>query len=225
MTHPALRPLGALRKECGRNHPAGCCRGKEKLKNICVYGASSTAIDKAFLNAAYDLGAEIARRGYGLVFGAGNTGVMGAAARGAHSAQGQVTGILPTFMAEIPDIAYEDCDQLILTETMRERKQMLEDLSDAYVAAPGGIGTLEEFFEILVLKQLQRQNKPLVLLNTQDYYRPLIALLEACVREKFSGPSIMGLFGVASTPAAAVLYIEKYVPLPLNDKWHAVRDS
>lgn len=195
------------------------------MKNICVYGASSTAIDKVYLDAAYELGRQIAEHGYGLVFGAGDTGVMGAAARGAHSVQGRVIGVLPTFMAEVPDIAYPDCDELIVTETMRERKKTLEELSIAYVTAPGGIGTFEEFFEILVLKQLQQHEKALVILNTQEYYRPLISLLDACIQQKFSSRSIRSLFGTASTPAEALSYIETYAFVPLVDKWHADKEQ
>ncbi|MBD5559143.1 MAG: TIGR00730 family Rossman fold protein [Clostridia bacterium] len=180
------------------------------MKNICVYGASSASIDKVYLDAAYELGRLIAERGYGLVFGAGDTGVMGACARGAHDAQGRVIGVLPIFMAEVPDISYQDCDELIVTETMRERKRKLEELSFAYVAAPGGIGTFEEFFEILTLKQLQRHEKALVVLNTQDYYRPLLTLLENCVKQHFAADSMLSLYGVASTPTEAVAYVETY---------------
>lgn len=192
------------------------------MKNICVYGASSTAIEKVYLDAAYELGRQIALHGYGLVFGGGDTGVMGAAARGARSAQGRIVGVLPAFMAKVPDIVYQDCDEVIITDTMRERKKTLEELSFAYVAAPGGIGTLEEFFEILTLKQLQRHEKALVLLNTQDYYRPLTALLEACVKEKFSAQSMLGLYAAASSPADVLNYIESYSYVPMTDKWHAV---
>lgn len=190
-------------------------------KNICVYGASSNAIDKAYLDAAYDLGRLIAERGYGLVFGAGDTGVMGAAARGAHSVQGRVIGVLPTFMAEVPHIAYKGCDKIIITDTMRKRKKTLEELSSAYIAAPGGIGTFEEFFEILTLKQLERHQKALVILNTQDYYAPLLHLLDACVSQKFASSNIQGLYSVASTPVEAMAFIETYQYEALPDAWHA----
>lgn len=190
------------------------------MKNICVYGASSDKIDKKYLDSAYELGRLIAQGGYGLVFGAGNIGVMGAAARGAHSADGKVIGVIPTFMTEIPGVEYQECDEIVETETMRERKRMLEELSDAFIAAPGGIGTLEEFFEILTLKQLLRHGKALVLLNIDDYYHNLIAMLDTCILEGFTSSNMRMLFEVAQTPQQAMHYIEHYSYTALPDKWH-----
>lgn len=195
------------------------------MKNICVYGASSASIDQVYLDAAYALGEAIAESGYGLVFGAGDTGVMGATARGAHHAGGRVIGVLPEFMAEVDGIAYPDCDELIVAATMRERKKALEELSFAYITAPGGIGTLEEFFEILTLKQLQQHQKPLVIYNTQDYYAPLFTLLDRCVRQSFAAPSMRRLYGVAATPQAALSYIETYAAEEPEGPWHAGRST
>lgn len=195
------------------------------MQNICVYGASSSVLDKVYLDAAYEMGRLIAEKGWGLVFGAGDKGVMGAAARGAHDAHGRVIGVIPEFMAVIPGVQYPLCDELIVTQTMRERKQQLEELSAAFVTAPGGIGTLEEFFEVLTLKQLQQHEKALVLLNVQDYYRPLLDMLAACVKEKFSARTLHSLFGVAFTPAEAMQYIETYTFEAIRDKWHDVEES
>lgn len=195
------------------------------MHNICVYGASSSVLETVYLDAAYETGRLIAEKGWGLVFGAGDAGVMGAAARGAHDAHGKVIGVIPEFMAAVPGVQYPLCDELIVTATMRERKQQLEELSDAFITAPGGIGTLEEFFEILTLKQLQQHEKALVLLNTQDYYRPLLDMLTSCVREKFSARTIQALFGIASVPREAMQYIETYSFEAIRDKWHDVQDN
>ena len=116
--------------------------------NICVYGASSNQIDKDFIKAGELLGEEIAKRGHTLIFGAGANGLMGAAARGAASQNGKIIGIAPKFF-NADGVLYEKCTELIMTGTMRERKQTMEDMSEAFVMVPGGIGTLEEFFEIL----------------------------------------------------------------------------
>ncbi len=176
------------------------------MNNICVYGSSSNWIDQSYLDGAFELGAEIAKAGFGMVFGGGDTGVMGAAARGAHSAGGHVTGVLPRFM-DVPGAPYNECDRMILTETMRERKKIMEDLSLAYVAAPGGIGTLEEFFEMLTLKQLGQHKKPIVLLNTGGYYDPLEEMLKTCVTGNFTEEAVLGMYAAAARPKEAVEHI------------------
>lgn len=188
------------------------------MKNICVYGSSSAAIEQAFLDGAYHLGGLIAEEGYGLVFGAGDMGIMGAAARGAHSKGGSVTGVLPSFM-NVDGIPYTRCDKLILTETMRERKQAMEDLSDAFITAPGGIGTFEEFFEILTLKQLRRHQKAIVLLNTNGYYDSLQAMMEKSVEKSFAKGPTLELYKLAQTPEEALEYIENYRYADFPDKW------
>lgn len=144
---------------------------------ICVYGAASDNIKTAYLDSAYRLGQVIAKAGHTMVFGAGCTGVMGASARGVQAAGGKLIGIAPTFF-HTPGILVEDCTELILTETMRERKDLLEQKSDMFVAAPGGIGTLDEFFEIFTLRTLERHEKPVVLLNTEGCWDSLIRLLD-----------------------------------------------
>lgn len=116
--------------------------------NICVYGAASQQIHTDFLQGAHQLGHCLAKAGFGLVFGGGNTGVMGACARGAAQAGGQILGVAPSFFNQ-EGVLYPSCTTLHLTDTMRQRKEMMEHLSHGFVMAPGGIGTLEEFFEIL----------------------------------------------------------------------------
>lgn len=178
--------------------------------NICVYGASSNAIDPLYIREAERLGGLLAARGYGLVFGGGASGVMGAVARGAYAGKAEkILGVAPTFF-NVDGILFEHCTKLFPTETMRERKQMLEDLSDGYIIAPGGIGTFDEFFEILTLKQLGRHNKPIVLWNLGGCYAPIIDLLQKTVDNNFMPEESLSLLKVVETAEEAIAYIETY---------------
>lgn len=151
--------------------------------NICVFGASSDSIPREYLAAAYDIGREIARRGHAFYFGGGAHGVMGEAARGAQSLGGRIVGVAPSFF-DTGDTLFHD-GELILTETMRERKAILEDEADAFAVLPGGIGTYEEFFEVLVLCQLERMKKPIAVYNVGGCYDKLRELIESTVENGF----------------------------------------
>ena len=175
--------------------------------NICVYGAASSAIDKAYLDAAQELGRAMAARDHRLIFGGGSTGIMGAVARGVQEGKGELTGIAPRFF-HTPGVLLEDCTELILTETMRERKQRMEDLSEGIIMAPGGIGTLDEFFEILTLKQLGRHKMPIGILNCRGYFDPLTAMLRNAVDEGFLEKTGLDLFRVFSEPQGLLDYME-----------------
>lgn len=183
--------------------------------NICVYGASSAEIDKLYTDAAEYLGEAMAKRGHGLVFGGGASGMMGGCARGVYRAGGNIVGVVPTFF-NVDGILYDNCSELIRTETMRERKQIMEDRSDAFIMTPGGIGTYEEFFEILTLKQLGRHNKAIAVFDINDYYKNIIEMIDKAVEDKFMTEEAKSLF-YYSTDADSVLdYIENYVPKPFN---------
>ncbi len=179
---------------------------------ICIYGASSTELEKSYYDAAEALGRQIARRGHGLVFGGGQNGLMGACARGVAAGGGCILGVAPRFFDE-PGILYDKCTEFIFTDTMRERKQAMEDASDAIVVLPGGIGTYEEFFEMLTLRQLGRSDKAIAVLNVNGYYAPMAALLENTVRQKFMSDHCLELYKTVDTPEAALDYIESYVPV------------
>lgn len=152
--------------------------------NICVYGASSDNIDKKYVDAVYDLGCEMAARGHCLVFGGGAHGLMGAAVSGISSLGGESVGVAPTFF-NTPGILYENCSEFIFTDTMRQRKEIMENRSDAFIMVPGGIGTLEEFFEVLTLKQLDQLHKPIAVFNIDGYYDSLESLLKQIEDEGF----------------------------------------
>lgn len=139
--------------------------------NICIFGASGRELEESYYAEAELLGSLIARQGHTLVFGGGREGLMGAAARGAYENGGRIIGIVPKFFDE-PGIIYEHCTELVFTETMRERKQLMEERSEACIVLPGGIGTFEEFFEMLTLKQLGRSDRAIVVLNTTTTMPP-----------------------------------------------------
>ncbi len=184
---------------------------EEKPMNICVYGASSDLINKDYILAGERLGEEMAKRGHSLIFGGGARGLMGAVARGTTKGGGKITGIAPSFF-NVDGILYEKCDEFIHTETMRERKQLMEDMADAFVMTPGGIGTYEEFFEILTLKQLTRHKKAIAILNTKGYFDSLLALLSKTVDESFMSPKSIKLFEVFDNEKELLDYLDSYVP-------------
>ena len=175
--------------------------------NICVYGASSNDIDPAYLAAGETLGREMARRGHGLVFGGGASGLMGAVARGMTQGGGTLLGVAPSFF-NVDGILYDQCTEFIYTETMRQRKSIMEERADAFIMTPGGIGTFEEFYEILTLRQLGRHNKPIAILNTKDYYKPLMEMQEQAMAQGFMKPQCRNLCAWFDDPAALLDHLE-----------------
>ena len=135
---------------------------------------------------------------------------MGACARGVSAAGGDVVGIAPRFFDE-PGILYDKCSRMIFTETMRERKQRMQEESDACIVLPGGIGTLEEFFEILTLKQLGRDDRAIVLLNTLGAFDAMLRMLEELAERRFMSKNCLELYFVADTPEQAMEYLAGYV--------------
>lgn len=177
--------------------------------NICVYGASSNAISPIYIASVEKLGECMAKRGHTLVFGGGASGCMGASARGVKRGGGRVIGIAPGFF-RVDGVLFKDCDEFFVTETMRERKQLLEDKSEGFVIAPGGIGTYDEFFEILTLKQLGRHNKPIAIFNVDGYYDIMLDFLRHTAQEDFMNDSTLSLYHVFDKPEDVVKYIEEY---------------
>lgn len=174
---------------------------------ICVYGGASNEVASVFLQAGHQIGEAIARRGWRLINGAGDTGMMGAATRGAIEFGGQTIGIAPYFFRE-PGVLFEEGEETLYTRTMRERKAFMESLSNAFIAAPGGVGTLEEFYEILTLKQLKQLNSPLILLNLDGYYGPLLKAMKSMEEVGFIQSSTLELFKVCNTVAETFDYLD-----------------
>lgn len=183
--------------------------------NICLYGASSDSIEKIYRDTAYDLGATIAKKGHTLVYGGGGNGVMGAAARGAFDNGGAIVGIAPTFFT-VDGVLYDKCTEFVYTNTMRERKQILEDRSDAFIVAPGGIGTFDEFFEIFTLKQLERHNKPIAIYNVNGYYDDMIKMLELSAENNFMKPKTLELFRCFTDIDEMIEYVVTYDEAPMD---------
>lgn len=180
---------------------------------ICVYGAASSLIDKSFIDAGEELGRKMAKRGIGLVFGGGRNGMMGAVARGELEENGEIIGIAPAFFEDAnAEVSFKECTEFIHTETMRERKKLLEEKSDAFIVTPGGIGTFDEFYEILTLKQLGRHNKPICIFNINEYFNNMGAMLQVCVDEKFITGDCRNLCEVFEDIDSMLDYIENYKP-------------
>ena len=175
--------------------------------NICLYGASSSSIAKAYINPTEALGEKMADRGHTLIFGGGAAGLMGAAARGAYSHGGKIIGVVPSFL-NVDGILFNNCDELIFTDTMRERKQLMEEKSDAFVMTPGGLGTFDEFFEILTLKQLGRHSKPIAIFNINGYFDSLIAQLNNAVYKQFMTPEALELCLFTDNADKLINYLE-----------------
>ncbi len=183
--------------------------------NLCIYGASSNQIDPAYMTAVEELGQKLARRGHGLVFGGGAQGLMGAAARGVTAQKGYILGVAPSFF-NVDGVLYEHCTEFIYTDTMRQRKQIMEDRADGFIMVPGGIGTYEEFFEMLTLKQLGRHSKPITILNLGGYYDLLQQLLEQTIRQGFMKPACRQLYGIFTDADALLDYLEQAAPAPAD---------
>lgn len=177
--------------------------------NICVYGAASNEIDSSYITAGEILGEMIARRGHNLIFGGGASGLMGAAARGAQKASGKIVSIAPNFF-NVDGILFDNCSEYVYTDTMRERKMLMEERSDAFVMTPGGIGTFEEFFEILTLRSLDRHKKPIAILNTNGYFDNLIEFMKFSVKENFLKKENLELYFVSDNEEKILDYLENY---------------
>jgi uncharacterized protein (TIGR00730 family) len=191
-------------------------------KLLCVYCSSSDRLDPKYPAAAEELGREMVRRGWGLVYGGGKTGLMGAVARGTKAAGGKVVGVIPEFM-KAKELAFDEADELITVITMRERKLLMETRADAFVTLPGGFGTLEEIMEILTLRQLDVVRKPCVIYNQDGFYDDLIRLFERMLAEKFFKPSNMDLFRVANSVPDVFTQIDAAANTPAESKWFETR--
>ncbi|MDR2969532.1 MAG: TIGR00730 family Rossman fold protein [Tannerellaceae bacterium] len=174
-----------------------------KLTSVCVYCASSTKIDPVYFEAADRLGRLLGKQGLKVINGAGSIGLMKAVSDSALKAGGTVTGVIPRFMVK-ENWHHPGLTELIEVETMHERKQKMADLSDAAIALPGGCGTLEELLEVITWKQLGLYLKPIVILNTNRYYDPLIDMLRRAIDEQFMRPQHQTMWAVADTPEEAV---------------------
>ena len=177
---------------------------------IAVYGAASTQIDNKYVVEVEEFGKKMAKRGHSLVFGGGATGLMGAAARGVHAEGGEILGVSPTFFAKVDGLLFDHCTDIIYTDSMRERKHLLEEHADAFVITPGGVGTFEEFFEAFTLKQLGVFDKAMVIYNIEGYYNTMVQMLEEAIEKDFMRPANRDLFVVLNDADEILNYLENY---------------
>jgi uncharacterized protein (TIGR00730 family) len=187
----------------------------KSAKFVCVFCSSSELIDEEYKTAAKKFGSAIAQAGWSLVYGGGNIGLMGVLAKAVHESGGKVIGVIPRAMLAI-GLAYRQANELIVTETLRERKAAMEERSNVFVALPGGIGTLEELLEIITLKQLGYHKKPIIILNTNGFFDPLLAQLERCIAQRFAGPELRNLYFVAPSVEDALSYINSIEPSDID---------
>jgi uncharacterized protein (TIGR00730 family) len=189
---------------------------------LCVYCSSSDRIDPKYAAVATALGTEMVRQGWDLVYGGGKTGLMGATARAVKAAGGRVVGVIPEFM-KAKELAFDEADELVTVITMRERKLLMETRADAFVALPGGWGTLEEILEILTLRQLDVLRKPCVFLNQEGFYDDLLRLFERMLQDRFFKPSNLDLFRVTDTVPGIFEQIEASAGAKAESKWFETR--
>lgn len=176
---------------------------RESIRAVTVYCSSSRHVGEIYFAAARELGTAIARGGWALVYGGNHVGCMGALADAARAAGGKVIGITPQLLVD-QGIADDHCDELVVTSGMRDRKALLEARGDALVALPGGLGTLEEVYEIIVGRLLGFHDKPIVLLNVAGFYDPLLAMVESGIQQRFIRAGARDAFVVHSTVTEAI---------------------
>ena len=186
---------------------------RSSIRSICVFCSSSNSIDDVYFKTATDLGHRIGQLGLGLVYGGASIGLMGAIARATHEKGGRVLGVIPEFFRDKDkNFEYSKADELIIVETMRVRKAIMDERADAFIALPGGVGTLEEVIEILSMKQLGLTEKPLVFVNTNNFYDGLISNLQNMVSLKFAKLSTLELFAICPNPSSALEFVLSYQP-------------
>lgn len=180
---------------------------------ICIFGAASAHIDEIYIKKVEELGEMLAKRGHSLVFGAGATGLMGAAARGFKRGGGFVHGVIPEFFRdEGVEAIYDECDQITYTKTMSERKFKMEEEAEAFIITPGGIGTFEEFFEVLTLKQLGRHDKAIIIYNLEGYYDALEKFMNTVAQRKFITFKCSEMYSYETDAEKLIAELENYVP-------------
>jgi uncharacterized protein (TIGR00730 family) len=176
--------------------------------SICIFCGSSSGCNPVYGETAAAFGKTVAERGYRLVFGGGGNGLMGAAAKAAHAAGGEIVGIMPGYLKRYelsPDCRHD----LVLTADMTERKRRLMAAADAFAVLPGGVGTMDEFFEVVALAGLGQLPKPIVLIDANGYFQPLVALMAHMEREGFIRPDSLSCYRLAATAEEAMEEIER----------------
>lgn len=189
----------------------------EIISNVCVFCGSSEGRDPVYAKAARAMGRSLAVHGYGLVYGGGRIGLMGEIARAVLDAGGEAVGVIPEALLK-REVGHGALTRLEVVNSMHERKARMAELSDGFIAMPGGFGTFEEWFEIITWAQLGIHDKPCVLLNVNGYFDPLLKMIERSVAEDFIRPMHRELFAVAATADEALDCIATMQPEP-GERW------
>ena len=189
--------------------------------NICVFSSSSNAIPELYFEEARKLGLLIGNSGWDLIYGGANVGLMHCCAEAARENGSRTVGIIPELI-HAHRLSNPNDHEQIVTPNMRERKYLMRKRSDAFIALPGGFGTLEEILEVITLKQLNYHNKAVVFINTNGYYNPLLSQFDLAYQETFAKESYRDMYFVASTPEEAMAYIKSYIPSEPLTKWFNV---
>jgi uncharacterized protein (TIGR00730 family) len=193
------------------------------IQSVCVYCGSSAGAAPAYADAARAFGRELVGAGLGLVYGGGKVGLMGIIADEVLAAGGRAVGVIPELLLN-KEVGHRGLSELHVVQDMHQRKKMMADLSDAFVALPGGVGTFEELFEVYTWGQLGYHGKPIGLLNTRAYYQPLLAMLEHTVAEGFMRRAYLDMLQVADEPGTLLAKLAQYQP-PAGDKWSERRQA
>ena len=205
--------------------PIVMTRDRQTIRSVTVYCSSSSNLAPDFMSAAAELGREIAANHWRLVYGGNDVGMMGVLAGAVRAAGGRVVGVTPQLFMD-KGVADQACDELHVTACMRERKATMEKHGDAFIALPGGLGTFEEIFEIICGKILGYHNKPIVLLNIEGYYDPLLVMIEHGVEQHFIKPRAKELYFAADRVADAIAHLRSYVaPAPAERTYETTRSS
>ncbi len=192
--------------------------------NICVFCSSSNALNKDYFNETEQLGLLMANKNHNLIYGGSNVGLMNRLANVIKKNNGHVTGVIPEVIKN-KGLAYKAADKMIVTPDLSERKNKMIDLADAFIALPGGFGTLEEIIEVITLKQLQIHNKPIVFLNTNNFYDKLFDFFELIYKDLFAKNEYRSYYALYSTPKEVIDYIERYKSPEFKDKWFNVNPN
>src|SRR5262244_4412940 len=179
-------------------------------QRICIFTGSRTGARSEYVEAAREIGRELAERGYGLVYGGGNVGLMNVVANTALEFRGHVTGVIPASLVG-KEVAHRGLSDLRVVQSMHERKALMAELSDGFIAMPGGIGTMEEFFEVLSWAQLGIHNKPCGLLNVDDYYQHIVQFLDYAVEQDFLKPKHRALLIVEAESGRLLDRFEQFI--------------
>ena len=186
---------------------------------ICIFASSSNAVAKEYFHDAFDLSVLLAKEGYDLVFGGGTIGLMGECARAFKKNKRRVISVIPEKLNK-KGIVFDESDEIIETESMSERKFIMDKISSAFISLAGGFGTIEELMEVITLKQLGYNNKPIIIFNTNDFYKHLILQLEELYKQNFTKRVFENTYFVTSDPDEAVSYLKSYKAKSFEEKFY-----